>query len=66
MVVEDERGFVRVLGRYLRREGFESPLAATVPLRCWSLARWTPDLYVLDLGLPSLDGVEVCRQIRTF
>ncbi|MDO9494815.1 MAG: response regulator transcription factor, partial [Nocardioides sp.] len=66
LVVEDETNLARLLGSYLERDGFETTLAYD-GLQAVLLARDVdPDVVVLDLGLPSLDGVEVCRQIRTF
>ena len=66
LVVEDETNLARLLGSYLERDGFETSLAYD-GLQAVLLARDVdPDVVVLDLGLPSLDGVEVCRQIRTF
>jgi DNA-binding response OmpR family regulator len=66
LVVEDETNLARLVGSYLEREGFETTLAYD-GLQAVLLARDVdPDVVVLDLGLPSLDGVEVCRQIRTF
>ncbi|MBU5422967.1 response regulator transcription factor [Cellulomonas hominis] len=66
VVVDDERPLAGVVGGYLEREGFEVTLchdgAAAVAL----LREADPDVVVLDLGLPGLDGVEVCRQLRTF
>ena len=66
LVVEDERPLADLLGSYLERDGFE--VTKTYDgLSAVTLAREVdPDLLVLDLGLPGLDGVEVCRQIRTF
>lgn len=66
LVVEDEAAIRRVIVGYLRREGFEVVEAAD-GLSAVDLAReMHPDLVVLDLMLPGLDGLEVCRQIRTF
>jgi DNA-binding response OmpR family regulator len=65
-VVEDETELAALVGSYLERAGFEVMLSYD-GLQAVALAREVdPDLVVLDLGLPSLDGVEVCRQIRTF
>ncbi|MGB7981516.1 MAG: response regulator transcription factor [Candidatus Nanopelagicales bacterium] len=66
LVVEDEAPIRRVVVGYLQRDGFEVAEAAD-GLRAVELARENrPDVVVLDLGLPGLDGVEVCRQLRTF
>ncbi len=66
LVVDDEAPLASVIASYLTREQFEVTLAhdGTEALR---LAREVdPDVVVLDLGLPGIDGVEVCRQLRTF
>ena len=66
LVVEDEHALADVLGSYLERDGFEVTKAYD-GLTAVALAReFDPDLLILDLGLPGLDGVEVCRQVRTF
>ncbi|MGY4712273.1 response regulator [Mycolicibacterium sp. CBM1] len=66
LVVDDEVSLADVVGGYLQREHFEVVSAAdgAEGLR---LARETdPDVVVLDLSLPGIDGLEVCRQLRTF
>jgi DNA-binding response OmpR family regulator len=66
LVVDDERPLVGILSTYLEREGFEV-LAAYDGKQAVELARSEqPDVIVLDLMLPGLDGIEACRQIRTF
>jgi DNA-binding response OmpR family regulator len=66
LVVEDEQALADLLGSYLERDGFEVTKAYD-GMSAVALAREVdPDLLVLDLGLPGLDGVEVCRKIRTF
>lgn len=66
MVVEDETELADLVGSYLERDGFEVTLSYD-GARAVRVAREVdPDVIVLDLGLPGLDGVEVCRQIRTF
>ena len=66
MVVEDEVELAAVVGSYLERAGYEVALAHD-GLRAVSLAREVdPDVVILDLGLPGIDGIEVCRRLRTF
>lgn len=66
LVVEDETKLAGLLGSYLERDGFEVAVVHD-GLEAVATARTVdPDVVVLDLGLPSLDGVEVCRQLRTF
>lgn len=65
MVVEDEQPLADVVATYLKREGFEVTVCGN-GVEAVTLARQVdPDVIVLDLGLPGLDGVEVCRQVRT-
>ena len=66
LVVEDEAPLAALIGSYFERDGFETSISHD-GLEAVVLAREVdPDVVVLDLGLPSLDGIEVCRQIRTF
>ena len=66
LVVEDEAPIRRVVVGYLQREGFEVSEAAD-GVHAVDVAREIrPDVIVLDLGLPGIDGVEVCRAVRTF
>lgn len=64
--MDDEQALARVLASYLEREGFEVDLAFDGPSAVDLAREHDPVVVVLDLGLPGLDGVEVCRQIRTF
>lgn len=66
LVVEDETKLAGLLGSYFERDGFDVAVVHD-GLEAVATARAVdPDVVVLDLGLPSLDGVEVCRQLRTF
>jgi two-component system response regulator RegX3 len=64
LVVEDEESFSDALGYMLRREGFEVALAATGPDGVEEFDRNGADLVLLDLMLPGLSGLEVCRALR--
>jgi DNA-binding response OmpR family regulator len=64
LVVDDDVKTVELVKLYLKREGFET-LAAYDGVEGLNLARkGSPDLIVLDLMLPDLDGFEVCRTLR--
>jgi DNA-binding response OmpR family regulator len=64
LVVDDEPKIVEVVGDYLRSAGFSVTTAADGE-RAVALARARlPDLVVLDLGLPGLDGLDVARELR--
>ncbi len=65
LVVEDEPMVAEVVERYLRRDGYDVALAHDGPAALDSFDRIQPDLIVLDLMLPGVDGMEVCRQIRS-
>jgi len=66
LVVEDERPLAQVVGDYLARAGYEATQVHTGPDAVAAAQDIDPDLVILDLGLPGLDGIEVCRQLRTF
>lgn len=66
LVVDDERPLAQLVAGYLEREGFEVDLAFDGGTGITLARERDPDVVVLDLGLPEVDGVEVCRQIRTF
>lgn len=61
LVVEDDRGIAESLVRGLRQAGYEAESVGTGRA---ALAASTPDVVLLDLGLPDIDGVEVCRRVR--
>jgi len=66
LVVDDEQDLARLVADYLTRDGFAVALAFDGPSAVQAARDEPPDVVVLDLGLPGLDGVEVCRQFRTF
>src|SRR6185369_53987 len=64
LVVDDERNIVDLVRLYLEKEGFAVIAAADGEEGLALHARHDPDLVVLDLMLPKVDGFEVCREIR--
>ena len=66
LVVDDERSLAKVVASYLERDGHEVTCVFDGLAAVEAVRRQRPDVVVLDLGLPGLDGTEVCRQIRTF
>ncbi|WNB87418.1 response regulator transcription factor [Cellulomonas sp. ATA003] len=66
VVVDDEQALARLVAGYLERDGFEVSVIHDGAQAVGVLREVDPDVVVLDLGLPGLDGVEVCRQLRTF
>lgn len=66
LVVEDEASFSEALAYLLTKEGFEITVAENGADAITAFARNGADLVLLDLMLPGLSGVEVCRQIRSY
>jgi DNA-binding response OmpR family regulator len=64
LVVEDDPTVAEVVLAYLRRAGYEVEHAADGPAALACAATAWPDLVVLDLMLPGIDGLEVCRRLR--
>ena len=64
LVVEDEPTMADVVVRYLVRDGHEVEVAGDGPGALSAFEEFRPDLVVLDLMLPGIDGIEVCRRIR--
>lgn len=64
LVVEDEPSLVSYLVPLLQREGFEVTAALSGTSALQMVAARPPDLVLLDVGLPDLSGLEVCRELR--
>ncbi|GAC1594398.1 MAG: response regulator transcription factor [Acidimicrobiales bacterium] len=64
LIVEDDPNVSEVVARYLEREGYRVEVVADGALGLERALAEPPDLVVLDLMLPSLSGVEVCRRLR--
>jgi DNA-binding response OmpR family regulator len=66
LVVEDTREYRELVAKQLGNEGFAVDVAQDGGTAVELARTREPDVIVLDLGLPDMDGVEVCRQVRTF
>jgi two-component system response regulator MprA len=64
LVVEDDADIAGVLRRSLDKEGYDVRVAEDGEIALGEADDFAPDAVVLDLGLPKLDGVEVCRRLR--
>jgi DNA-binding response OmpR family regulator len=64
LVVEDEPAIADVVARYLKRAGYETAIAATGRGALGQSEAVRPDVVVLDLMLPDIDGLEVMRRMR--
>jgi len=64
LVVDDDPPLRRMLERTLVAEGFEVTVAADGGAALVAVERSAPDVIVLDVGLPALDGLAVCRRLR--
>ena len=64
LVVDDNRELTKTIERALVQEGHEVLIARTGPSALSMMQRYYPDVVVLDILLPEMDGMEVCRQAR--
>src|SRR3954465_3295873 len=64
LVVDDEPTIGEVVSAYLQRAGYDTRVAADGPAALAAVAERSPDLIVLDLMLPGIDGLEVMRRVR--
>jgi two-component system response regulator MprA len=64
LIVEDDEDIAQVLQRSLRLEGYETRIAADGEAALGAANDFVPDLVVLDLGLPKIDGMDVARRLR--
>ena len=65
MIVEDDEALAEVLDYNLRQNTYDVTLVENGKNAVHQAARTTPDLVLLDLMLPGMDGIEVCRHLRT-
>lgn len=64
LLVDDDRALREAVGRALRLEGFAVTLAFDGPQALELALTRSPDLVVLDVGMPTMSGIEVCRRMR--
>jgi two-component system OmpR family response regulator len=64
LIVEDEAEIAQLIQLYLEKEGFTCRICRDGSEALRVFAEWSPDLIILDLMLPKLDGLEVCARIR--
>ncbi|MEA2973312.1 MAG: two-component system, OmpR family, response regulator RegX3 [Actinomycetota bacterium] len=64
MVVEDDQHIADLVELYLRQEGFRVVQAADGPRGLEAVRHQRPRMVILDVGLPLVDGLEVCRRLR--
>ncbi|MCB1010171.1 MAG: response regulator transcription factor [Microthrixaceae bacterium] len=64
LVVEDDPTLAEVVEKYLERDGYEVSIEVSGEAGLDTALSWQPDLVVLDIMLPGMDGYEVCRRLR--
>jgi DNA-binding response OmpR family regulator len=64
LIVDDEPNIVLSLDYLMKREGYETTTAHDGEGALWALRERTPDLIILDVMLPKLNGFDVCEAIR--
>ncbi|MEO8462034.1 MAG: response regulator, partial [Chloroflexota bacterium] len=66
LVVDDEQPIIDLISGYMRREGYAVTSVGDGLAAVEAVRSSPPDVVILDVMLPGIDGVEACRQIRTF
>ena len=66
LLVDDELPLLDLVAGYLERDGFDVETASDGRSAVTKARAWAPAIIVLDVGLPAMDGIEVCRSVRTF
>ena len=66
LVAEDEQNIAQFIAAVLSGQGYETVLARSGGEALSMISSHCPDLVILDLGLPDMDGLEVCRKIRPY
>src|SRR5271154_2981804 len=65
LIVDDEQQITRVLRTALSTQGHSLRIAANGIEGMEAVHTWAPDLVITDISMPQMDGVELCREIRT-
>ena len=66
LVIEDDNNIAELLRLYLEKDGFDVSLAADGGKGLQAALDISPDIVLLDIMLPTMDGWQVCREIRKF
>lgn len=64
LIVDDEAEIVELIRLYLLKEGYEVLATDNGPSAFQYMEQYSPDLLILDIQLPGMDGIEICRQLR--
>jgi two-component system, OmpR family, alkaline phosphatase synthesis response regulator PhoP len=64
LIVEDEQDIAELVRHYLEKEGYHPSIAKAGPEALTRVASEHPDLMILDLMLPQMDGLEICKTLR--
>ena len=66
LIVDDERCILEVIGYALGEKGFTIESAANGIEALEKIARNKPDIIILDFAMPQMDGLQVCKQLKTY
>ena len=64
LIVDDDENIAELVSLYLKKELFDTEIAYDGEAALKAVEEYKPDLIVLDIMLPGIDGYEVCREVR--